>query len=543
MRLATILHKTPLSLHTLATTFAAIIATRLVVESWVNHFTPRSGIFYFTETVHTMLFFATLFLACTLLIITLTRTTVYATTTLLLLGFLLTVCPPVLDMVIAHWFFSGVSFWSYSLFDGVGGLWHSLWTFFGDSPTSGITYGTRIMIAIAIIGISTYVYATTRTIWRTVTAGVAVYIICFMMSALPSILTILLHDTHLRTTGADVAGFIASPTTILTTPITDIASSGNIKMSLVYAIIFPCVTVLLWCILRRAQCVSLLRNIRPVQTLYHSGLLLVGMALAWHFTDTTVLWTPFSIAAVIVALLAVVMAWYATVIFNDIIDIDIDRISNPMRPLVIRSISVDTYRSIGVFLTILSCVYIALLLPHAAILLIGYHALSYLYNTPPLRLKRFPIIATFLAAIASFFIVAIGFILINPTHDLHTFPIRIGILLIVAYTISLPLKDLKDIRGDKKHRVFTVPVLAGERVGRIIIGSGILASFLLSIFLLNTRTLFLPAVLIGSIAFWTVIARRSNTFRFSPHATLWIVFGCVALYASILAFTLLGLAS
>ncbi len=535
MRLYSFLHETPLSLRALVTTFTAIIATRLLIESWIHHFAPRSGIFYLTETTHTVFFFATLFIACLLLVSALTRKTVQATAVVLLYGFLLTVCPPVLDMLIAQWFYSGVPFWSYALFDGIAGLWQSLWTFFGDSPTRGITYGTRIMIATAIIGISGYVYAVTRTAWRAIVAGSAVYILCFIMSAFPSLITILLHDTHLRTTGADVAGFIISPATILTTPITDITSSGNIKMSLVYAIIIPFLVAWLWYTFRPTQCIALLRNIRPVQTLYHSGLLLLGMLIAWHFTDATILWNPFSIMAIIVALLAVIMAWYATVIFNDIVDIDIDRISNPRRPLITHAITIRDYRSVGVFLTILSCVYIAILLPHAALLLIGYHTLSYLYNTPPLRLKRFPVIATFLAAIASFFIVAIGFILINPAHDLQNFPMRIGILLIIAYTISLPLKDLKDIRGDKKHQIFTIPVLFGERTGRVIIGSGIFTAFLLSVFLLNVRMLFIPALCCGSVAFWAVTAHRAQKFRFTPHSILWTIFGIVTIYAMSIA--------
>ena len=400
------------------------------------------------------------------------------------------------------------------------------------------------MIACAIAGIGGYVLYATRTLWRALAAMGVLYIICFVMSALPSFLTMLLHDTYLHTAAADVAGFIASPTTILATPITDITAAGNTKMSLVYAVLFPLLALTAWCIVRPAQCHSLLRNIRPVQTLYHTGLLAVGMVLAWYFAGATVLWNPFSVLAVMIAFCAVVAAWYATVVFNDIVDIGIDRISNTHRPLVTDAITLSDYRTLGVVLTIGSCAYLALLVPHAALILVGYHALSYLYNTPPLRLKRFPLVATFLAAIASFLIVAIGFILLSPDHSLHHFPWRIGLLLIIAYTISLPIKDLKDIRGDKKYRIATIPVIFGAHVGRVIIGSGILLSFLLSIFLLNIRALFFPALLLGSVAFWCVTARRTNTaHRFTPHTVLWLVFGCVALYAGLIALLLARIAS
>lgn len=539
MRILPALHATPLSLGALITTFCAIIITRLLTESWIDRFAPRSGVFYFTETFHTLFFFACLFTICVALIAAATRRRARDGAVVLLYGFILTLFPPVLDTVISHWWYDGVPLWSYALFDSPRGLWRSFLTFFGDNPASGITYGTRIMIGCAIIGIGGYVFAVTRALWRAIAVGIGVYIVCFAMSALPSLATMALHTTHLHTTGADVAGFIASPTTILTTSITDMAASGNIKMSLIYAVILPLVIGALWLRVRPAQARSLLKNIRPVQTLYHIGLLGTGMVIALYYTDTVVLWNTFSVLAVGVVIVGVIMAWYATVIFNDIVDIDIDRISNTTRPLVQRTITPDDYRTLGIVLTVTSCAYVALVLPHATVVLLGYHAISYLYNTPPLRLKRFPVAATFLAAIASFFVVVIGFMLLNPSHTLHDFPARVATVLIVAYTISLPIKDLKDRIGDRRSGVYTIPVVCGQQYGRLIVGCGIFVSFLAGIFVLNARALLLPTLLLGSAAFWIMAATRKMTFLFSERAVLWMIFGTVALYgAMIMVFVL-----
>ena len=64
--------------------------------------------------------------------------------------------------------------------------------------------------------------------------------------------------------------------------------------------------------------------------------------------------------------------------------------------------------------------------------------------------------------------------------------------------ISLPIKDLKDIEGDQKNGVWTIPVLLGETWARFAIGLGIFVSYALSVVWLNAKILFFPAMILGA---------------------------------------------
>jgi len=110
---------------------------------------------------------------------------------------------------------------------------------------------------------------------------------------------------------------------------------------------------------------------------------------------------------------------------------------------------------------------------------------------------------------------------------------RITFIFILTFTFSLPLKDFKDIEGDRTQEVWTLPVVFGEKIAKIIIASGIFASFILSVFLLNELRLFWWAIIFGSASFLTVIfgeTKNTNVF--------WWILGMVFCYGIILVKTI-----
>ena len=528
-----------LSLHSISVTFISLVTIRLSIEMWINRFEPQSFYFYFFEALHTTSFFFLVFIIFSILIAQFSKISLQKSVHVLLFGFIFITFPPICDWFISIIFFDGASFMSYYLFDSISGLIKNFFTFFGDRPHDGITYGTRIMIVCAIASLGTLTWLTTKSFLRTIFIMFISYVIFFILSASPSIITFLFYDTHFTTTRTDVAGFIASPTKILGNQILNPINSINIKMSFIYINISILSSLFIFYKIRKKQFISLVKNARPIQTIYHIGLLFIGMGIAFIFNDSIILLSFFDILALSLLCFAVIFAWYATVVFNDIIDQDIDKISNQKRPLITKTISENSYAHIGVFLTIFSVILVAMVNTHASLLLIAYHAISYIYNTPPLRLKRFPLAATFIAAIASFFIVAIGFIIVTPEHSLVGFPPHIAILLIIAYTISLPIKDLKDMRGDKENNIHTIPAIFGEKIGRLIIAICIFISFILSIFLLNNFSLFFPAILAGSLCFWVLTGHKKEQFIFSPLLAIWLVFFIVFIYGLILTLSLI----
>ncbi|MEN8252542.1 MAG: UbiA family prenyltransferase, partial [Patescibacteria group bacterium] len=452
--------------------------------------------------------------------------------------FIFIIFPPIIDSMISTLYFNGVDFMSYYLFDSPQGLLESYLTFFGDKPRDGITYGTRAMIAVALASLGLLTYINTKKISRSLLIIFVAYTIFFLLSALPSLITYAVHDNHLSSNAINVASTIASPTKILGNQITNPISSINIKMSFVYMLLGIFITFFMFLKLYKMTFVRLVLNTRLIQTSYHIGLLIIGISLSTLFADAILFPSFFSVVAFFLLCFAVVFAWYSTVVFNDLFDKKIDSLSNPNRPLPKNLLSEKTYKQIGISLAILSIIIVLAVSPYAIFPLLAYHAISFLYNTPPIQLKKFPFIATFTASVASFSILMLGFITTSPEHSIESLPANITFLLIISFAISLPIKDLKDIIGDKADNIYTIPVIFGEKMARILIATNIFTSFALSIFLLGTKNLLFPALLSGALCFWILTGRKKDGFAFTANQSVALVFFITAIYALILAISL-----
>ena len=159
------------------------------------------------------------------------------------------------------------------------------------------------------------------------------------------------------------------------------------------------------------------------------------------------------------------------------------------------------------------------------VLLIIYQTLAWFYSAEPFRLKRFPIVASFLSATTLLTVFFSGFILFSPAQNLDYLPWRIVFLLLIAYTLSLPIKDFKDIAGDKKDGILTVPVIFGEEKGRLIVGAGFFISYVLSVFFINEKSLFFPALIFGALSFFVMINKKIH-----PRKVFWWILPLVTIY-------------
>lgn len=533
------IESSPISFSLWMGTFFAIIGARLLVESWLADFSRQSLHFLFFEFAHTFLFFLLSYILFLLLLSKATETLASKTANILLWGFLIILTPPIIDAVISH----GAGFWSFYKFDGLGGLWLRFLTFFGDKPEIGITYGVRAEVALSLFFFFTYIFLKTKKLLSSLLWALLGYILFFILGTFPSYITIAitgLDKGFLAVTATDVAQMFLTPAPILSQPSGDIVSMLNVRMSIVYAIFLSLLIPLIGLLKYKKESLSLMRNIRLPQILFHGGLLFVGGGLALLFSPTPIRPELFDMLAFFLLLIAVGFAWIASVVVNDLFDTKIDALTNPARPLPQKIFSRKQFRTVGwiTFFASLLCSAIAFA-PGVGILLL-YQALAWLYSASPLRLKRFPIIATLGSAFASILIVFLGFLAVTPTGSLAHFPGKITLLLIIAYTLSLPIKDFKDIKGDKADGVYTIPVIFGETKGRLIVATGIFISFILSIWALNDTSLTFPAFLFGGLAFWTVAtSHRWKHFSLHPRQLPLALFFFTALYGIILISKLL----
>ncbi|MBP9727908.1 MAG: UbiA family prenyltransferase [Candidatus Moranbacteria bacterium] len=502
LRLITSIENAPLTLGLFLTTFTALIVARLTVENALGLFREQSFFFMYFEFTHTFFFFL-----CSLLI--LLPVVGYAgsidfkkSANVLLFGFLIILTPPIIDTLIF-----GGGFWSFYEFDGLVGLFWRFLTLFGDTPDIGITYGVRIEVVLVTLALGLYTYLKSKRFTRSLTVMLLTYGSLFVLGTFPSWITffaLAFQKSLLAINANDVAALFLSPERVLGRDLTDFRSVLNYKMSLVYAVLVSFLSLLLLFKKYPVYFWALINNARLPQLVYHAGLLLLGVALAFYFGEGHIQPEFFHILSIGVLLIAVECAWLASVIVNDHYDTTIDSITNPNRPLIENTIPGDVYHIFGIILFIVSLLFAGIVNFGALLILLAYQALAWMYSAPPLRLKKYPGVATLLAATCGILVLVLGFVATAPTHTISTLPSAILWYLFLAYFLALPIKDFKDIAGDKKDHIYTIPVLLGADVAKQVIGSLTFLLFALSPLVLNMRALFIPALLCGSLVFFAL---------------------------------------
>ncbi len=512
--------------------FTSIVTLRLLIENWLEHFRNRSGSFIFYEFTHTFLFFLISYILFAILINKALKVEIKKASNLLLWGFLIITTPPILDYIIS----GGKGYWSFYKFDSLIGLAKRFFTFFGDKPEIGITYGVRIEAALAVIFFFIYGYIKSKNVIRSLFLSLISYFLLFILGTFPSYITIIFRGFtkgFTKVTDIDIAQMFLTPVKILSREIPDIISSLNIRMSIIYSLILAAIVLFSLFFCQKDKFIVFLKNARFPQLIYHNGLILAGIGLACIFTDITIEIDLLNIASILLLLISVTCAWLASVVINDIEDKSIDEITNINRPLVRGIISLNEYKIIGWMLFTASLLFSAIVNFKIVLFFVVYQAIAWIYSCWPLRLKRFAFISTFVSAIASLMILFSGFILVSPEQNIKSMPFYLIALLVVGCTLSLPVKDFKDIEGDRKNGVYTVPVLFGEYWGKIIVGAGIFVSFLLSVVIFNEFRLFWWALLCGAISFWIILSSEQNKNIVYKKLPWWIL-GIVTIYGIVL---------
>lgn len=508
-RIIRTIEQEPFSLALFSTAFLALILFRIGVESLLGFFAPQPLSFLFFEFTHTFLFFLIAFFCLIPVIRFAGAPSISSAAHILLFGFLIILTPPVIDTLVSQ----GGNVWSFYKFDSIKGLLLRFLTFFGDRPDIGITYGVRTEVACVTFGVGLYAFLMSRKFLHALKSALATYIVLFILGTFPSYLTFLIQGFSkgfFNIGASDIAGLFLSPSELFSFKTPDIRSTLNIKMSLWYASLLILFLPIFTYYHSRSLFFALFRNVRWPQIWYHGGLLFLGGLLAWHFTEPVLILNHFHILAVFLLTVAVGCAWLASVIVNDCFDTTIDAQTNQHRPLISGSIDRSTFITIGWLFFFASILFSALVSFSASLLLVLYQAIAWIYSAPPFRLKRIPGIATLLASAAGLVILLIGFLLIAPSHDFSRLPLSLLFFLFLAYAVALPLKDFKDIAGDKKDHVLTFPVLLGEKNARLVLGSVLFLLFILSAFVLHIRSAFPLAVLFGGASFFLLQTARKR---------------------------------
>ena len=113
----------------------------------------------------------------------------------------------------------------------------------------------------------------------------------------------------------------------------------------------------------------------------------------------------------------------------------------------------------------------------------------------------------------------------SENQTLTNFPWRVYWFLFLAYLLITPLKDLKDLEGDRKNQIYTLVVLIGKEKTRLLVASFLFSFYLVSVYILNKQELFLMALFFGTISFLIITNPSVNERKLNG----WIL-GLVFIY-------------
>jgi len=160
----------------------------------------------------------------------------------------------------------------------------------------------------------------------------------------------------------------------------------------------------------------------------------------------------------------------------------------------------------------------------AMLLVLG---ISTLYSAPPFRLKRIPVLASFILALCSALVCLSGYVLFSDDYSFNGFPPRILFAVLVALTLGSPVIDMKDIRGDRIAGSFTLPVLLGEKTGKRVVGFLVMLAYISVPLILECFVLMPFTLVFGSASFFLINRRQ---MRETPVFALYFLFLGVIVY-------------
>jgi len=204
----------------------------------------------------------------------------------------------------------------------------------------------------------------------------------------------------------------------------------------------------------------------------------------------------------VLTLISIALAWAASVIFNNVFDIEIDKVSNIQRPLVRNLIPLDFYIYCGYAISFIA-LYLAFCvnIPTLFIILLCLGS-SFLYSAPPFRFKRVPVFSKIFLSLNSLALVMLGALFSG--REILAFPREITLFFLLITTITFNFIDLKDYIGDKVAGIRTLPAILGLKKAKIILGTAFIITYAsFGLILLNLGLVF-SGVIFGIVQFFII---------------------------------------
>ncbi len=260
----------------------------------------------------------------------------------------------------------------------------------------------------------------------------------------------------------------------------------------------------------------LLSTLRLERVSFYGGMAVFGFAISLLQRGVVLETSVFNFLGILIIFLSVAFVFWSLQVFNDIFDADIDRIVGKQN-LLLSGVTGKYYYSLFVFLLVLGLCYAVIINFQAFLILVAYLMLGIVYSMPPVRLKRIPVVSTFVIAVAVCLCIGLGFSVYYGGRAFGGIPGRVLLPTLVGVSLGFIAKDIGHVEGDRAHGVITLPVLLYDRerlLGRVPIA--LLVSFSYLVYAVFIPQSFPGAFLCASITFMYTIAvkKTSEVFYF-----------------------------
>jgi 4-hydroxybenzoate polyprenyltransferase len=248
---------------------------------------------------------------------------------------------------------------------------------------------------------------------------------------------------------------------------------------------------------------ALVGDFRSTRTIHYILMIFFGMFSALvMFPGIKLNWNDW--LSVIMLLLSLYFSIRFAICVNDIVDEDIDEVSNNDRPLVVGVLSKEDMKqasAIFFFLTLIS----GFLAGYTAFFFVlSFTALYYVYSAPPTRFKLIPFFSSFIIGLCCLVLVMSGFYLISPIKFVSVFPFKLILAVVILNFLHSHIRDVKDVEGDKVAGVRTAPVIFGDKWGIKVVGYLSSLAFILVPFFLGSYIIFVTAIPAALINYYLI---------------------------------------
>ncbi len=515
------IENSPISFWQIALLFYAAVFFRIFLENYAN--SDNQGLMSNLTDIffHYPLWFLSVFLFSLAILALVTGERIEKIARLSAVFSFIMLLPPVLDIIV-----SGGAGVRYIFITGsVPELARSFLTFLGGGAVGG---GIRTEAALALIFAGYYIFYKTKNIRKAVLGAFSLYLIIFAFMIFPTILfwaqnTISENPQKITIETTENFYYSQEPANTITDYRTFILDRNNFKSpqfrvvekiySITLSVFFLSTAILAlglcFFLYSKRKFIAMLKNFRWRRITHYFLMAFLGVYLGSSFAERIPVGSLFDFFSFLSLFGAILFAWLFSVWENDEVDMEGDKISSPDRPLGKGLFSVGEWRSMKFLFLFLSLNFAFLSGFYPFIFILLFLAVYHLYSAPPLRLKRFPGISSLLIAVNTVIAVLAGFFISSGTENLRIFPPKYALGLLAMVFLGENIKNLKDIEGDKKEGIKTLPVLLGEKRGKLAVGILVFLSAVLIpfVFYLSALTAAV-SIIFGAVLF--LLVNRKN---------------------------------